>query len=198
MKSLIISTFLLFVFSAALHAQDEIALPRTDQIMTGTLAEDFFHQELDEKTEKQYLEALDNYLKAELLSVKELDERGYKRMLRDAYFRNFNYPFYSQRDREFRENDKKTMELEILTQTKSIKYRAASGSEKEQLKKELEQTLDQLFEMKENVKRIQIKEIEQELKEMKLSLQKRQENKNEIIRRRLQDLLGEADYLDWE
>ena len=75
--------------------------------------------------------------------------------------------------------------------------RAAEGAEKERLRKELEQRLDEAFEKKLELRRQRIDRLREKLAEEQDQLETRKEAREEIIERRLRELLGEEDELDW-
>ena len=98
--------FLLLGFGATvIYSQDE-KYTRGDRIPRTILAESFFHHELDEKTEQQYLQALDNYIRAELLSIKKIDKEKYNRLLSDAYFKTFDYSLLGIRGNKLEEDER--------------------------------------------------------------------------------------------
>ena len=51
--------------------------------------------------------------------------------------------------------------------------------------------------MKEKARSLQVGMLEKELAQLKESLKVRKSNKGEIINRRLNELIGKGDYLDW-
>jgi hypothetical protein len=51
--------------------------------------------------------------------------------------------------------------------------------------------------MKEKARSLEVEFLEQELAQLKESLKVRKNNKGEIINRRLNELIGKGDYLDW-
>jgi len=55
----------------------------------------------------------------------------------------------------------------------------------------------QLFDMKEKARGLEVDFLEQELAQLKESLKVRKSNKGEIINRRLNELIGKGEYLDW-
>ncbi len=55
----------------------------------------------------------------------------------------------------------------------------------------------QLFDMKEKARSLEVEFLEQELAQLKESLKVRKSNKGEIINRRLNELIGKGDCLDW-
>ncbi len=96
------------------------------------------------------------------------------------------------------ENLKKEKELEIDAELLALKIKNEDGSTQQKLKGELAGVLNQLFEIKEKRKETEIKQLEKRLQELKESIQARKQNKNEIVQRRIQEMLGDSRYLRWE
>ena len=59
-------------------------------------------------------------------------------------------------------------------------------------------TLNTLFDLKEEEKRMQVKLLENELKELKQKLSVRAKNKNKIIELRFSELTNTGEYLEWD
>ena len=51
--------------------------------------------------------------------------------------------------------------------------------------------------MKEKARSLEVEFLEQELTQIRESLKVRKSNKGDIINRRLNELIGKGDYLDW-
>jgi len=69
--------------------------------------------------------------------------------------------------------------------------------EKLKIKKDLEELLYQLFNYRQKNREFEIKRLEKKLAELKAANIKRNENKKLIIEKRLKQLIGEKDYLNW-
>ena len=78
-----------------------------------------------------------------------------------------------------------------------IRYEHANANEKQQIISDLKLQLKQLFDMKEKSRSLEVDFLEKELAQLKESLKVRKSNKGEIINRRLNELIGKGDYLDW-
>lgn len=76
----------------------------------------------------------------------------------------------------------------------AAKYQKAGDSERDKIKSELQRNLNELFDRREIERK---KEVEK-LAELKKALGVRSNNKEEIIKRRMQELLGETKYLRWD
>ena len=90
-----------------------------------------------------------------------------------------------------KELDKKSREL-------SKQYRESTDDdEKAQLRIEIEELLDQIFEIRQMNRQAEIERLELRLAELKENNQKRLENKEVIIQRRLDRMLGQDDDMEW-
>jgi len=152
--------------------------------------------DLDEQDEKRMLEKLPSDVKADLLKVKELDPERYQEMLFSASHLS---EFYIQDlfEKNRMETYKKIEQLEIQTESLGIQYQHADAQEKANIKKNLKVKLSQLFDLKEEGRRMEVEMFEKELKKLKESLDVRKKNKDDIILRRLSELIGNDDYLGW-
>jgi len=70
-------------------------------------------------------------------------------------------------------------------------------SEKKQLRADLNKLLSNLFDLRELNRQDEIDRLRAELERLQQTLAKRQKNKVAIVERRLKQLTGEADDLDW-
>ena len=95
------------------------------------------------------------------------------------------------------ENSKRINELDLQTEILGIQYVHANAQESTKIKKELQSKLEMLFDLKEKERRSEVEMLERELAELKASLEIRKNNKADIILRRLSELIGKDDYLEW-
>jgi len=154
--------------------------------------------EMKEQEEKALLQNLKKDLQDQLKIIKTKNKEKYFEFLQQSQFKNMRIPFIAKREKEMYERENKTFELEVNTEALATQYKSAAKSEKERIKTELKQKLNDLFVQKEEDRKQEVQKLEQELKELKESLDVRLKNKNEIINRRMQELLDEDKYLDWE
>ena len=152
-----------------------------------------------ERDEKELLESLPPELKAELLKVKELDPKQYKALLHEIAFNGYDVyaGFMESYERERYETEKQVRELELFTVTLGIRYGHANDNEKPKIINDLKSQLNQLFDMKEKARSLEVELLSKELAQLKESLKVRKSNKGEIINRRLNKLIGKGDYFDW-
>ena len=147
------------------------------------------------QNEKDYLKNLSASMKANLEVIKEIDEQKYLELLNEARFStatwsSFTYGGISGKDENI-------MELEIETQALAIQYKSNKGN-KEQIKQNLQASLELLLDFKEERRQKELKNLESKIKELRKSIEERKKNKKEIIRRRMMDMLGESQYYKWD
>ena len=154
----------------------------------------------DVQDEKELLEKISPELKADLLKVKDIDKEEYQDLLREVSSSDYDMftSFMEPTEKERYENERKIDEMETRTEALGIRYEhSSSESEKQKIVGDLKTVLNQLFDMKEKSRSLEVEALEKELKQLKESLNVRKQSKNEIINRRLNELIGKGDYLDW-
>lgn len=155
--------------------------------------------ELSSEDEQEYLKNINSELKLKLQKIKEYDEQKYQQYLQELRWRGMELSFmHKGHDKEMIERERQLIEYEILTESLAIEYQKSSTSEKANIKKELEKNLSNLFDLKEVQREDEVKMLEQEITKLKEKVANRKKNKEVIIRRRMEELLGEEKYLDWE
>ena len=87
--------------------------------------------------------------------------------------------------------------LESEARSLSRMARRADGDEKERLESDLRDKLDELFALKQQLEEERIAELREELVEAERVHSERQQLREEIIRRRLNELLGVESKYDW-
>ena len=154
-----------------------------------------------EQDEQEILKHISPDLKNELLKVKEVDPERYRELLFEYSSGSYVYEGYlgymESFEKERYEAQKKINELELITESLGIRYEYANDNEKQKIISDLKSHLNQLFDAKEKARSLEVEMLERELVQLKESLRVRQQNKNEIINRRLNELIGKGDYLDW-
>jgi len=159
---------------------------------------DFEEFKMNAEEEQKILKEMKTKLREQLKTIKKSNSNKYFSLLRESNFKNMRFPFMNKEDKEEIERAKRIFELEVESEANVAKYKTSASNKKQNLKSELEKTLQKLFDLKEEERKNEVKELEIELNELRRSLNIRLKNKNEIIKRRLQELLEEDEYLDWE
>ncbi len=159
--------------------------------------------EMTPEQEQKTLKKLPPEIKQDLEVIKKYDKKKYFKLLRRSYYKTLSFlpkGVYSNvsvlTDKKGEKN--KAYELEVKTEMLAEKYKHTKGAEQSDVKAELINKLGELFEFKEQERRKDVQELEQKLSELKKSLDVRQKNKEEIIRRRVEELLGTDKYLEWD
>ena len=180
-------------------AQDYVTEPKVIQIKPPKAPKIIGPSKLDEQDEKELLDKLSPELKAELLKVKEYDQQKFEELLRETSYGRFEFytDFMEPKEKERMENERKIEEMEVKTEALGIRYEYASSTEKQKIVSELKAVLNKLFDMKEKARSLEVEMLERELTQLKESLKVRKQSKDEIINRRLNELIGKGDYLDW-
>lgn len=188
---IIITVFLALSLNA--YGQEELPeLPEAPAILST------YGEDISKEDEAKILGSLPADVKADLLKVKELDEEEYRDLLFSASHIGYEYHVYSSKfEKEMVENSKRINELDLQTETLGIQYIHANTQERTNIKKELQSKLEMLFDLKEKERKGEVEMLERELAELKASLEVRKNNKADIILRRLSELIGKDDYLEW-
>lgn len=157
-----------------------------------------YEHDISKEDEAKILAKLPADVKADLLKVKELDEEEYKNLLFSASHLGYEYHLYSSKfEKAMVENSKRINELDLQTEILGIQYVHANAQERTNIKKVLQSKLEMLFDLKEKERKSEVEMLERELAELKASLEVRKSNKADIILRRLSELIGKDDYLEW-
>lgn len=156
-----------------------------------------FKFELSPSQEKELLKDIMPKLKKELEGIKKLNKMKYFSLLQDLHFRNLDIPFFGKRNKEAIERAKKISELEVATESLGLKYQNADKSDKSTIKADLKNKLNELFELRESNRKEEVGELENRLSELKKTLQERRDNKEEIVKKRMLELLGESKNIEW-
>ncbi len=199
MKQLIVH-FIIGIFllaSNSLLAQDPPPPPEIEivgearSLLNGYL-------KVSSEDEKEYLKNATPKLKEYFKQIKANDERRYYQLLREYYFSNLRYPMMRRKEAELQTTQREIIEQEIMTEAFASKYKNANTDEKSKIRQDLEQSLTYLFDLKENQREYEVRELEAQLKELKDKISVRKKNKSTIIKRRMEELLGDDKFLEWE
>jgi hypothetical protein len=79
----------------------------------------------------------------------------------------------------------------------SMRFRNAPAAEREQIKQEITEAVNRHFDIRQERRELQLKRLEEELARLKESIQARQQAREEIVKKRLAELLGETDDLNF-
>jgi hypothetical protein len=90
-------------------------------------------------------------------------------------------------------------ELEHARQCESLikQLAKAEGQEKDKIKTKITETIEKQFELRQKRHEAEITELETQLKKLKEMVQKRQDNRKEIVGKRFDQLVRESEGLGW-
>ncbi len=200
---LIVKTLVfLLVFSGTLIiAQNTPSAPPTvpEPVVIGERGVFRTYFKMSEKEEQEALENLTPELRTQFKLIKENDESRYYELLREYSFRGTSFARVWSRFGEKNEDESnEVLEYEIGVEALAAKYKKANSGDKDKIKADLERNLSYLFDLKEKSREEEVLELEARLNELKKKMNMRKKNKTEIISRRIEELLGEDKYLEWE
>jgi len=158
-------------------------------------------QQITEENEEKILKALQPKVKEDLLKVKSIDKDKYYELLSESphlYFESGWEFFLDPLEKKRFEQSQKIDQIEMHTEVLGFLYQNAQSNEQQKIKTQLRSELGQLFDLKEEERRLEVEMLERELKKLKISLEARKKNKAEIINNRMNELIGVDDYLDWD
>ncbi len=110
--------------------------------------------------------------------------------------------FFSDDDERFEDvfteyADAEVREMEREASRLAREARRADDDEREKLEAELQKKLEAIFERKMELREKRVEALEESLEEARARLEERRKAREEIIRRRLRELLGEDDLYEW-
>ena len=196
---LLLFTIVLFAPVRLLYPQNEPLPPKPPALELDPVYEEF--QDMAKKNEDKILKTLPSNVKEDLLKVKAIDEEEYYELLSESpnmYFESGWEFFRDPLEKKRFEQSQKIDQIEMHTEALGFLHQNAKPNEKQKIKTQLRSELEQLFDLKEKERRLEVEMLEFELQELKTSLDARKKNKNEIINRRLNELIGMGDYLEWD
>jgi len=190
--------FMLFLFLGSTLYSQEVKIPNPPPPPPNAPDWSFFSK-MSKEQEQKILQKYSEKLKQSLKVLKRLNEKKYYEILRKRQFDNLMipFPFNSEENKEQIEREKKINELEILTETLGAKYQSSNKAEKQTIKNKLRRKLEELFTLKEAARKKEVEELKHKLSKLEKALNLRMKNKDKIIKRRLEELIGEEDYLEW-
>ena len=159
-----------------------------------------FHQ-MAKENEDKILKTIPVDVKEDLLKVKGIDEDKYYDILSQAprFFFDLENAFMLDPFEKKRIEQSQLVEhMEMHTEAIGFLYQNGKPNEQSQIKNKLRVKLEQLFDLKEEERRLEVEMLEKELKKLKASLEARKKNKAEIINNRMNELMGMDDYLEWD
>lgn len=192
----------LFLLTQLLLAQENPKEPLEPEPIVNTDQElNFVFQkffEMKKEDEEKILKNLNKTLRKNLELIKKVNKEKYIDLLREAQFKNIKVPFILKHEKQMQVRENKIFEAEVKVEALAAEHKNTNEKEQERIKQELKKELNKLFDLKEERRKQEVEELQNELSELKKTLEVRLRNKGKIIERRIQELLEENQYLDWD
>ncbi len=157
--------------------------------------DDHYEERLPDREIIEFLKTHDlGYMAEELKEVREEEPEEYGEMLEEI----------SHHIREYRELKEHAPELaDAMLKSEQLEHKSwliaehigesESTEEKAQLKKELHTVLSKLFELRLLEGAYELRELEEEIQDIRASIERRKKNREKIIERRMNMMLDETD-----
>jgi hypothetical protein len=198
MKSMKYALILIFTFviTQALFGQKEPQPPTAPETLDRLHSE---YWKLSEQEEQSYLSDLEAELKLKLQEIKKHNAERYAELLRELHWRRMETHYMARgAEKQQWELQRSLVESEIRIEALAIKYNSSSSSDKESVKRELNKNVGDLFDQKEKQRKLEVEMLEREMENLKKKIVSRQKNKETIVRRRVEELLGVEEDLEWD
>lgn len=98
-------------------------------------------------------------------------------------------------DPEMEALNRSDFDLDQQTRDLSEELRTAKGGDREKIEAEISEVITRHFDVRQERRELQIQRMEDELKKLREAMTKRNESRNQIIKRRLAELIGNEDDL---
>jgi len=194
----------LFSLSGLLFSQDVIVTPPEPEEKAGSLegvynlsTTGWFSDSMNAKDEKESLKKFSEATQKYLEVLKNNSKQKYYQYLNQGRFQLYttseDFAYYSNQN----ERSKKILELDIQTDALGTQYQKANDAEKAKLKDELKKKLYELFELKESERKEEYERLREKLDKLKETLNERQKFKDEIVKRKMEELIGESKHIRW-
>lgn len=203
---IIILILILAIPAVKIYSQDILETDRTKHAFR------IYEGEMSQGEEEKYLKNFSPEARAKLEEIKKLNKNKYYGLLRNrsiysidgfystgvALYEAARGEYLSQNKSDAQsESNKKQMEAEIDVELILLKYKNADEAQQQKMRSELSNALGRLFDIRETFKQQEIRSLEKRLQELKESLNTRKQNRENIVNRRIKELLNEKDDLRW-
>jgi hypothetical protein len=187
----------LFISAANIYSQPDPPTPPGGEPVP--VFEEF--RQMARENEDKILRTIPADIKEDLIKVKEIDKDKYYDILSGSphfYFDLDNAFMMDSFEKKRIEQSQLVEHMEMHTEALGFLYQKSKANKQKQFKNKLRTKLEALFDLKEEERRLEVELLEEELKELKASLEVRRQNKAEIINNRMNELMGMDNYLDWD
>jgi ketol-acid reductoisomerase len=194
-KSLIVTAVLIFTLSfISLVKTGVMAKPRGDHHPVA--------KAILEEGERQFIEYLKENNPEKFEEMKDLKtERPdlYSKIVRNGIREMRILRRLKKNDPAGYETRKKMLRLKDKNWRLGKEYRECkSAGRKEEIKKEIRECLDKLFDLKQEENESKIADVEKKLKKLRKRGETRKRNKKKIINQRFNQMVGDAEDLGWD
>ncbi len=108
-----------------------------------------------------------------------------------------NWEALQKNDPEMFKLSMEDLDMERRTRELAIQYRRAPQRQRTAIKEELEQVVDKHFEVRQQRRRLELKQLEEELQRLRGTIERRNKARVELVGKRISQLLGEDENLDF-
>ena len=88
-------------------------------------------------------------------------------------------------------------ELERQTRELAIQFRRATADRRTEIKEQLGELVGKHFEVRQQRRRLEVKQLQEELERLRDAIQQRDDTRDELVRQRLAEILGEEGGLEF-
>lgn len=151
----------------------------------------------DDGMESKVLEIIktnDPEFHKKIIALKGTDAVKYRQIIKMSF--NFLTFARNLEDKTIEKDIVKGISLEYDVRELGLKYEKAADSDKSKIKEEIKSKLNALFDIRTKVQELRVKRLENEVKELKATVEKRKANKSQIVEQRLNQIIGRK-YLNW-
>lgn len=157
------------------------------------------------KVSNEQIKSFESWLKtedpdkySEIQEMKSNNPEIYKRIVFEGV-RHYSFlKMMQKKDPESYQRLLKEMKLDGKLRRLSKEYRDSKDeAKKKELKAQMKPVVEQLFDIRTQNREREVKEISKKVKQLQEMIQKRKTNKNTIIERKLQEVTGEMQGMEW-
>lgn len=151
----------------------------------------------DDGMESKVLEIIktnDPEFHKKIIALKGTDTVKYRQIIKMSF--NFLSFARNLEDKIIEKDIVRGISLEYDVRELGLKYEKAAEADKPKIKEEIKSKLNALFDIRTKVQELRVKRLENEVKELKSTVEKRKANKSQIVEQRLNQIIGRK-YLNW-
>lgn len=174
---------------------------RPGQVGPGMRGEAITPEQVSEEQIKQFeawLKTEDPDRYKEIQEIKGINPQVYKRIVFEGVNHWRHLMMIKSRDPEAYALMKKEMDYNKKLHSLMKQYKESKDeNQKKQLKSQISEVVNQLFDVRTQNRSKEISHLEEQVNQLKKMMEKRKANKKLIVERKIQELTGEMDGLQW-